>query len=57
MSSGAPQSGKCQHGLCKTCCRDKCHKEDVTCEGHRLRPKPLQELQEPPVNAQPVAAA
>lgn len=23
--------------MCRTCCRDKCHTENVTCVGHRFK--------------------
>lgn len=30
------QGIKCRHELCRVCCRDKCHTENVDCEGHKI---------------------
>ncbi|XP_035781098.1 tRNA-dihydrouridine(16/17) synthase [NAD(P)(+)]-like [Anopheles albimanus] len=34
-----PMGLKCEHRLCKTCCRSKCYREDLDCPGHKIRIK------------------
>ena len=31
-----PGSLKCEYELCKTCCKDKCYKEELDCSGHKI---------------------
>ncbi|XP_052864606.1 tRNA-dihydrouridine(16/17) synthase [NAD(P)(+)]-like [Anopheles cruzii] len=34
-----PMGLKCDHRLCKTCCKSKCYREDRDCPGHKIRIK------------------
>lgn len=28
---------KCDHKLCRVCCRDKCYTDELICTGHKFR--------------------
>lgn len=45
LCSGAkcanPTGLKCDHKMCRQCCRDKCHTENIGCTGHKCRVDPV----------------
>uniref|UniRef100_A0A182NUU9 tRNA-dihydrouridine(16/17) synthase [NAD(P)(+)]-like n=1 Tax=Anopheles dirus TaxID=7168 RepID=A0A182NUU9_9DIPT len=38
-----PMGMKCDHRLCRTCCRSKCYRENRDCGGHKIRIKSRRE--------------
>lgn len=34
-----PMGTRCVHELCKVCCRDKCHANNLDCAGHKFFPQ------------------
>ncbi|XP_031623253.1 tRNA-dihydrouridine(16/17) synthase [NAD(P)(+)]-like [Contarinia nasturtii] len=36
-----PTGLKCDHKMCRQCCRDKCHTDNLECEGHKCRVEPV----------------
>ena len=37
------QGMKCEHRLCRTCCKGKCYRENRDCAGHKIRIKSRRE--------------
>uniref|UniRef100_A0A182P3A4 tRNA-dihydrouridine(16/17) synthase [NAD(P)(+)]-like n=1 Tax=Anopheles epiroticus TaxID=199890 RepID=A0A182P3A4_9DIPT len=38
-----PMGMKCEHRLCRTCCKSKCYRENRDCAGHKIRIKSRRE--------------
>ncbi|XP_053673576.1 tRNA-dihydrouridine(16/17) synthase [NAD(P)(+)]-like [Anopheles nili] len=38
-----PMGSKCEHRLCRTCCKNKCYRENRDCPGHKIRIKSRRE--------------
>lgn len=36
-----PQGSKCDHKMCRQCCRDKCQSDSVACVGHKFSIEPV----------------
>ena len=41
VCSSNPLSMRCEHKLCRKCCRTKCVEQTVNCDGHKFKPKGL----------------